>query len=64
MDSFFDQIGHDRTLMMGLSNYQDFCTHLHLAGVYDTDFIRSSRHKGGKVPGVGSVSPSQFPSSW
>lgn len=39
--SFFDRLDTDRTLMLGLSNYQDLCTHLHLTGVYDTEFIRS-----------------------
>jgi hypothetical protein len=51
MDSFFDRLDTDRTLMMGLSNYQDFCTHLHLTGVYDTDFIRSPLTKEGRFLG-------------
>lgn len=31
MASFFNQLDTDMTLMMGMSNYQDLCTHLHLA---------------------------------
>lgn len=51
MASFFDRLDTDRTLMMGLSNYQDFCTHLHLTGVYDTEFIRSPIAEEGRFLG-------------
>jgi hypothetical protein len=40
MASFFDKLENDRSLMMGASNCQDLCTHLHLAGVYTVEFMR------------------------
>lgn len=52
MASFFDQLHIDRNrTLMGMSYYQDFCTHLHLAGVYDTDFMRSPCDKVGRFQG-------------
>jgi hypothetical protein len=51
MASFFDRLDTDRTLLMGMSNYQDLCTHLHLAGVYDTDFMRTPCAKVGRFQG-------------
>ena len=42
MASFFDKLDNDRSLMMGMSNYQDLCTHLYLTGVYATEFTRSA----------------------
>ena len=41
MASFFDRLETDRSLMMGMVNYQDLCTHLHLAGVYTVECMRS-----------------------
>ena len=51
MASFLDRLETDRTLMMGMSNYQDLCTHMHLAGVYDVEFIRSPFTKEGRFQG-------------
>lgn len=48
MASFFDQLDNDRSLMMGLSNYQDLCTHLHLAGLHTTEFMRTPLAKEGR----------------
>ena len=42
MDYFFHRLEYDRTLLMGMSNYQDLCTHLSLAGVYASEFIRTT----------------------
>ncbi|KAF9651598.1 hypothetical protein BDM02DRAFT_3138753 [Thelephora ganbajun] len=51
MASFFDRLGNDTTLMMGMSNCQDLCTRLYLAGVYTTDFIRTPFAKEGRFRG-------------
>ena len=51
MASFLHQLENDRTLMMGMSNYQDLCTHLCLAGVYTTEFIRTPFTKEGRFWG-------------
>lgn len=51
MFSLFEQLDTDRTLSMGMLNYQDLCTHLHLAGVYDTDFMRTPCEKVGRFQG-------------
>ncbi len=51
MVSFFERLDTNRTLLMGLSCYQDLCTHLHLAGVYDTDFMRTPCEKVGRFQG-------------
>jgi hypothetical protein len=57
MASFFDRLGTDRTLMMGMSNYQDLCTHLHLAGVYTVEFMRTPVTKEGRFQGWTRVPP-------
>ena len=51
MGFFFDMLDNDRTLMMGMSNYQDLCTHLFLARVYTTDFICTPSMKEGRFRG-------------
>jgi len=51
MASFFDRLDTDRTLMMGMSNYQDLCSHLHLAGVYDPALICTPVAKVGRFQG-------------
>ena len=51
MASFIDRLRTDRTLALGMLNYQDLCTHLHLAGVFDTDFVRSTCAKVGRFEG-------------
>ena len=57
MASFFDLLDNDRSLMMGLSNYQDLCTHLCLAGVYTTEFTGTSPAKEGRFRGWTHVPP-------
>jgi len=57
MASFFDWLDTDRTLMMGMSNYQDFCTHLHLAGVYSVEPMRTLVVKEGRFRGWTLVPP-------
>jgi len=57
MDSFFDRLDTDRTLMMGMSNYQDFCAHLHLAGVYTVERMRTPVTKEGRFRGWAQVPP-------
>ena len=51
MAAFFGRLDTDRTLFMGASNCQDLCTHLHLAGVYDTEFTRATCAKIGRFQG-------------
>ena len=41
MTSFFDRLGTDMTLTMGVLNYQDLCTQLHLAGVHTVEPMSS-----------------------
>lgn len=41
MASFLNKVVTDRTLIIGMSSYEDLCVNLHLAGVYDTDFMRA-----------------------
>jgi hypothetical protein len=43
--------------MMGLTNYQDFCTHLHLAGVYTVQPLRAPVTKEGRFQGWTRVPP-------
>ena len=57
MVAFFDRLNTDRTLMMGMSNYQDLCTHLHLAGVYNAELMRSPIVKEGRFHGWARVPP-------
>jgi len=51
MASFSDRLDNDRTLPMGLANYYDFCTQLHLAGVYTVEFMRTPVRKEGRFRG-------------
>jgi len=51
MASFFDRLTTDRSLFMGVPNCQDLCTHLHLAGVYDHEFICTPFAKVGRFRG-------------
>ena len=55
MAAFFDRLETDKTLTLGKSNYQDLCTHLHLAGVYDAELIRSPFMKAGGLQGLSRV---------
>ena len=48
MASFFDKLDNDRALMMGMSNYQDLCAHLHLAGVHTAEFMRPTPLREGR----------------
>jgi len=48
MASFLDRLNTD---MMGMLNYLDLCTHLHLAGVYDHDYMRTPVAKMGRFQG-------------
>ena len=57
MTSFFDRLETDRTMMMGMSNYQDLSTHLHLAGVYDVEFMRGPITKEGRFRGWTRIPP-------
>lgn len=57
MDSFFDRLDTDRTLMMGMTNYQDLCTHLHLAGVYTVEIMRTPITKEGRFRGWARIPP-------
>ena len=57
MAFFFDRLDTDRTLTMGMSNYQDLSTHLHLAGVYDAESMRGPPTKEGRFLGWTQVSP-------
>ena len=57
MESFFDRLGTDRTLMMGMTNYQDLCTQLHLAGVYTVEPMRAPVTKEGRFQGWTRVPP-------
>ena len=57
MASFFDRLDTDRTLMMGMTNYQDLCTHLHLSGVYTVEFMRTPVTKEGRFRGWTRVPP-------
>ena len=57
MASFFDQLATDRTLMMGMTNYQDLCTQLHLAGVYTVEPMRTPVTKEGRFRGWTRVPP-------
>ena len=57
MASFFDRLETDRTLMMGMINYQDLCTHLHLTGVFTADFMRTPVAKEGRFRGWTRVPP-------
>ena len=57
MVSFFDRLRTDRILTLGMSNYQDLSTHLHLAGVYDVEFLRGPVTKEGRFRGWTRVPP-------
>jgi len=57
MASLFRRLETDRTLMMGMSNFQDLCTHLHLAGVYTAEFMRTPVTKEGRFQGWTRVPP-------
>ena len=57
MASLFTRLEADRTLMMDMSNYQDFCTQLHLTGVYTAQFMRTPVTKGGRLQGWARVPP-------
>ena len=57
MASFFDRLNTDRTLMMGMSNYQDLGAHLQMAGVYTAEFMRTPITKEGRFRGWTRVPP-------
>jgi hypothetical protein len=57
MTAFFHRLETDRTMMMGMSNYQDLATQLHLAGVYAVEFMRESPTKEGRFRGWTRVPP-------
>jgi hypothetical protein len=57
MDYFFDQLATDRTLMMGMTNYQDLATHMHLAGVHTFGSMRTPVTKEGRFQGWAQVPP-------
>ena len=46
--SFLHWLDIDRTLTTGLATRQDLCAHLHLAGVYTAEFIRTPVAKEGR----------------
>ena len=48
MESLFDKLHNDKTLMMGGNKYQDFCAHLCLAGVYTPEFTGAPPTKEGR----------------
>jgi len=57
MAALLDRLDTDRTLMMGMSNFQDLCTHLHRAGVYTAKFMRTPVVKEGRFRGWTRVPP-------
>ena len=57
MAFFFDRLDTRKTLTMGMSNYQDLSTHLHLAGVYDVKSMRGPTTKEGRFRGWTQVPP-------
>ena len=57
MATFFYRLDTDTTLMMGMINYQDLCTHLHLTGVHTVDIIRHPVTKMGRFQGWARVPP-------
>ena len=57
MSSFFDRLDTDMTLMMGVSNYQDLCTQLHLAGVHTVEHMQTPVTKEGRFRGWARVPP-------
>ena len=57
MVSFLDRLETNRTVDMGLQNFQDLCTHLHLAGVYTFQPLRTPVKKEGRFQGWTRVPP-------
>jgi len=47
MASFFDRLKADKCPVLGMPNFQDLCTHLHLAGVYTIEPMRTPVTKEG-----------------
>ena len=54
---FFDQLESHRAPVIGELNVQDLCTHLHLAGVYTVEIMRTPVTKEGRFRGWTLVPP-------